>query len=424
MKNVLKVLVGLVFSTCFAVLVFPAITAQAEELGTFTVDLRNGEEVELDEDDINGIWWALFDDLENYYLGSAIIGDEECWYYDFVDDGEDNIDLIFHITDRDDDSIYSGYFSASDDKRINSTVVFWCFWPENWYEEDVDYYNFFKIVFGDENEFDLGELTIDLTEGDAFFSEGDYETECEYSDFVWLMDYLMAYYSLDDEENEYYLGFDDNDSVDMVMSYTEGEGITFSASDTASLNSYTVNVVGEYEDGFIYFGQEYYSSVTFILKNADDEGDDNNDVDDNNNDNNNVNNDNNNNVNNNNNENNNNDNNNNINNNNNEEEGNPDDNKSEPPVFGDLKSTLDNAIENAKGGNKQIITYKSYGDALPADIIQKLKDNPNVTLVYIFWYNGHTYRITINAKNIVILKDTPWYGPDCMSGSYPTEILD
>ncbi len=74
--------------------------------------------------------------------------------------------------------------------------------------------------------------------------------------------------------------------------------------------------------------------------------------------------------------------------------------------YDDLRDLLDEAI--AKGGAQTV--YYSKGNALPYDIMKKLEDNPNITVVYTYSYMGTDYKATIAGKNVHSNIPIPWYG--------------
>lgn len=66
----------------------------------------------------------------------------------------------------------------------------------------------------------------------------------------------------------------------------------------------------------------------------------------------------------------------------------------------------------------------SEGQALPASVMNILKDNPNVTLTFNFDYLGNSYSITVKGSDVIDLgDDVDWYGPECLIRYYGS-LLD
>lgn len=49
--------------------------------------------------------------------------------------------------------------------------------------------------------------------------------------------------------------------------------------------------------------------------------------------------------------------------------------------------------------------------ALPYDIMKTLQDNPGVTLIFSYTYQGIDYKVTISGKDAKAYTEIPWYGP-------------
>lgn len=81
-----------------------------------------------------------------------------------------------------------------------------------------------------------------------------------------------------------------------------------------------------------------------------------------------------------------------------------------------LEQQFDEAI--ARGG-KQIV-YLNEGTVLSYRIMKKLRDNPNITLVFTYSYKNVKYRITLNGKNVKVYNNIPWYGPLYLYKHYGT----
>ena len=73
------------------------------------------------------------------------------------------------------------------------------------------------------------------------------------------------------------------------------------------------------------------------------------------------------------------------------------------PLRGDLKAEI------ALGGERTV-TW-NQGTALPYDIMKTLQDNPGVTLIFSYTYQGTDYKVTISGKNAKAYTEIPWYGP-------------
>ena len=73
------------------------------------------------------------------------------------------------------------------------------------------------------------------------------------------------------------------------------------------------------------------------------------------------------------------------------------------PLRGDLKAEI------ALGGERTV-TW-DQGTALPYDIMKTLQDNPGVTLIFSYTYQGIDYKVTISGKDAKAYTEIPWYGP-------------
>lgn len=76
-----------------------------------------------------------------------------------------------------------------------------------------------------------------------------------------------------------------------------------------------------------------------------------------------------------------------------------------------LRNELKNAIDNAVSGETIVWTA---GDSLPYDIMQQIK-NSDVTVEFIFTYEGVEYVIFINKYNVPT-EEEEWYGPCYLMG--------
>ena len=73
------------------------------------------------------------------------------------------------------------------------------------------------------------------------------------------------------------------------------------------------------------------------------------------------------------------------------------------PLRGELKAEI------ALGGERTV-TW-DQGTALPYDIMKTLQDNPGVTLIFSYTYQGIDYKVTISGKDAKAYTEIPWYGP-------------
>lgn len=75
---------------------------------------------------------------------------------------------------------------------------------------------------------------------------------------------------------------------------------------------------------------------------------------------------------------------------------------------------LDELREHLKSsialGGAQTVTW-DQGTALPYDIMKTLEDNPDITLVFSYTYEGRDYKVTIPGGRAKAFTDIPWYGP-------------
>lgn len=82
----------------------------------------------------------------------------------------------------------------------------------------------------------------------------------------------------------------------------------------------------------------------------------------------------------------------------------------------ELRANLKAAAD--KGGEQTVIWDK--GTALPYDVMKTLEDNPKITLVFSYTYQGLDYKVTIHGKNARAYTSIPWYGPIYLYGNYGT----
>lgn len=84
--------------------------------------------------------------------------------------------------------------------------------------------------------------------------------------------------------------------------------------------------------------------------------------------------------------------------------------KEELPIqddLDDLRTNLATAI--SRGGEQTVLWDK--GTALPYDIMKTLQDNPKITLVFSYTYQGKDYKVTIPGRSVKADPKIPWYGP-------------
>ena len=72
----------------------------------------------------------------------------------------------------------------------------------------------------------------------------------------------------------------------------------------------------------------------------------------------------------------------------------------------------------AKKGTAQTLVL-NWGTSLSLETMQILKDNPQLTLIFNFKWQGVDYSTTIGGgRTVYVDKNTPWYGPECLIGRY------
>ena len=250
----------------------------------------------------------------------------------------------------------------------------------------------------------MGTKTVDLSNGKAVFDFA----ENDYYKMSWLNspDVLTKYMSLTDGgSDKFYYDFDNNGTDDMSVTYyfvyddqsrPIGGNITFEAVSSVSLDSISFDIPDSEKADYDNYNEDYYGKINLILKGSGSSTVDNNTANNNTLDNNTTNNNNNtvdNNTN---------------NNNNNTPAASNNNTPKQAPLYDDLADALNNAIN---AGGKVTVDYKTTGDALPNYIMKKLYDNPNVTLNYTFEYEGNTYNVSLNKKNINYKESIEWFGP-------------
>ncbi len=101
-----------------------------------------------------------------------------------------------------------------------------------------------------------------------------------------------------------------------------------------------------------------------------------------------------------------------------EEEPAPKNDEKYPDGFDELRGLLNNAASAAKTtGLVQTVTWNK-STSLPADVMKKLHDNPNVTLVFSYTYQGVPITLTIPGSAVVLNPAVEWYGPAYLYGLY------
>ncbi len=95
-----------------------------------------------------------------------------------------------------------------------------------------------------------------------------------------------------------------------------------------------------------------------------------------------------------------------------------------PDGCDELRSQISNAIESAlkssaaSSGGKTVTVYWNKGTSLPADVMKMLHDNPNVTLVFSYTYQGAPITLTIPGSAVVLNPAVEWYGPAYLYALY------
>lgn len=93
------------------------------------------------------------------------------------------------------------------------------------------------------------------------------------------------------------------------------------------------------------------------------------------------------------------------------------DDSSSGDYLDELYTVLDNAVTLAADGKPHTI-YWNEGTALPYSVMKTLADNPNITLVFSYVYQGVPYIITIPGSRVVVDPGIPWYGPLYLNAVY------
>lgn len=101
------------------------------------------------------------------------------------------------------------------------------------------------------------------------------------------------------------------------------------------------------------------------------------------------------------------------------DEGSSDSNPREEKTYDyldELRAKLKTAIDL---GGEQTVTW-DMGTALPYDIMKTLQDNPKITLIFSYTYQGLDYKVTLSGQNVKAYATIPWYGPLYLYGNYGT----
>ena len=90
-----------------------------------------------------------------------------------------------------------------------------------------------------------------------------------------------------------------------------------------------------------------------------------------------------------------------------------------PDYLDELYLMINIAIE--LGGERTV--YWNKGDSLPFDIMKKLENNPQITLIFEYTYEDVDYRVKLSGKDIIADPKIRWYGPLYLYGVYKGEII-
>ena len=86
----------------------------------------------------------------------------------------------------------------------------------------------------------------------------------------------------------------------------------------------------------------------------------------------------------------------------------------ETNYFDELTTKLEEAI---KAGGQQTV-YWNEGTALPGPVMKLLQENPQITLVFSYTYEGLDYVVTLPGKYVKYDPNVPWCGPLYLYGLY------
>ncbi|MCR5278334.1 MAG: hypothetical protein K6E19_02725 [Lachnospiraceae bacterium] len=88
-----------------------------------------------------------------------------------------------------------------------------------------------------------------------------------------------------------------------------------------------------------------------------------------------------------------------------------------------MEEKFDTALALAIEAGNGTVNIKS-GDSLPVDIMRKLKDHPDITLVYEYTYKDVKYRVVIKGTDAIIDDGIPWYGPLWLAAHYGNRLTN
>lgn len=84
----------------------------------------------------------------------------------------------------------------------------------------------------------------------------------------------------------------------------------------------------------------------------------------------------------------------------------------------DYLDALMKMLEEAKEAGGPQTIYWSEGTALPGPAMKFLSENPQITLVFSYTYQGLDYTVTLPGKNVKYDPNVPWCGPLYLYGLY------
>lgn len=83
-----------------------------------------------------------------------------------------------------------------------------------------------------------------------------------------------------------------------------------------------------------------------------------------------------------------------------------------------IESDVNNESTGGSSNGGTTVTWNE-GGALPLAVMQKLAENPNVTLEFTFTYEGVEHTVVIPAGTAIFDESIPWYGPEWLLTFYP-----
>ena len=87
-------------------------------------------------------------------------------------------------------------------------------------------------------------------------------------------------------------------------------------------------------------------------------------------------------------------------------------------TVGHYLDPLWDALNEAAQKGEPATVYWSEGNGLPYNLLLFIKENPNITLVFSYHYEGKDYKITIPGDKVDLGEYVPWYGPINLYGRY------